>query len=790
MFLNYLKITIRNLQRNFTYSFINIFGLSIGLACSILILLWISDEYKFDRFHEKRDRLYKVMMNQTFSGKVSTQHALPLPLHEILKSESSGIKQTLLTNWGEGNLLSVNETRLNKVGLSATEEFFDMFSFPMLHGDPNTALGDPSSIVLTESTAQALFGKTDVVGQFVKIDEFKELKVSGVIKDIPEQSNFAFVNYVLPFSYYEATMDWVRNSRDRWDNNSFQMYVELQPESKADEVTASIRDLVKKNVADTLTNPQLLLHPITKWRLYSNFENGKAAGGMIYYVQLFGAIAIFVLIIACINFMNLATARSERRAREVGIRKSIGSRKKELVIQFLGESILITLLAFIIAIVLVELSLPAYNTLVNKKLIIDYYNPWLWASATALILITGTLAGSYPAFYLSSFQPVKVLKGKIQTGKNSGLPRKILVTLQFGFSIFLVIGTVVIYQQIMHTKDREIGYDRENLMMVWTNGDLERSYSTVKKELLNTGAVVSVTKSNSPITSIFSSNTVEWPGMEPGTRVVFTTIATEYDYVKTMGIKLIEGRDFSEEFSTDSSAVLINQSAVKVMGLTEPVGAKITMWEKEWTIVGVTEDVIMGSPYQPIDPMVVIFDPQWSSTVTIRLGKTDDLQASISKVEGVFKKLNPAFPFAYRFADVEFNKKFSTINLISNLAHVFASLALIITALGLFGLAAFTAEQRAKEVSIRKVMGASVSGLVLLISKDFTRLVIIAFVLASPIAWWFLSGFLERYPYRITIAWWILPASGLAALLVALLIVSSQAFRAASSNPVNSLRNE
>ena len=789
MLLNYLKIALRNLQRNITYSFINIFGLSIGIACSILIMLWIADEYQFDRFHERRENLYKVMMNQTFSGQRGSQTALPYPLKEALPEHSQKIKYSVMTNWGEGFLLTVGENKITKVGLAVSEDFLKMFTFPLIQGDANTALNDPNSIVLTENVATALFGDEDPLNKFVKLDNERELKVTGVMKNFPDQTSFSNYHYLIPFAYYESIMQWVRNSRDNWQNNSFQMYVELEPGSTQEEVTAAIRDIVKKKVQDTIPNPEVFLHPITDLRLYSKFENGKATGGMIEYVKLFGAIAIFVLLIACINFMNLATARSEKRAREVGIRKSIGSRKKELIFQFLGESILITTFAFLWAIVLVEVSVPLYNTLVSKKLFIDYSNPYLWAGAVILILITGTLAGSYPAFYLSSFQPVRVLKGKIQTGKYASLPRKILVTLQFGFSIFLIIGTIVIYQQIMHVKDREIGYDRENLMMVWTNNELESSYQTIKNELIATGAVKSVTKSNSPITSIFSNNVVEWPGMTPGTRVIFTTIATEYDYVQTMGMKLIAGRDFSSEFN-DSTSVIINQAAVDVMGLEDPIGSTINMWDDEWTIVGVTENVIMNSPYEPIAPMTVVFVPTWTSTITLRLEKTADLPAAISKVEDVFKRLNPTYPFAYRFADVEFEKKFSSINLISNLAKVFAVLALTITALGLFGLAAFTAEQRSKEVSIRKVLGATVTGLVLLISKDFSRLVIISFVLFAPLAWWFLSGFLEQYPYRITIAWWIFPLAGLAALIVALIIVSTQALRAATSNPVNSLRNE
>jgi len=789
MLLNYLKIALRNLQRNFTYSFINIFGLSIGIACSILIMLWIADEYQFDRFHEKRDNLYKVMMNQTFSGRIGSQIAMPYPLKDALPEYSSKIKHTVITNWGEGFLLTADENKITKVGLAVSEDFLKIFTFPLMQGDVNTALNEQNSIVLTESVAKALFGNEDPLSKLVKIDNNQELKVTGVMRDFPDQTTFSNYHYLIPFSFYESIQPWVRNSRERWDNNSFQLYVELERGSTQEEVTASIKDIVKKNSADTLTQPQVFLHPVSDLRLYSKFENGKATGGMIEYVRLFGAIAIFVLLIACINFMNLATARSEKRAREVGIRKSIGSRKKELVAQFLGESLLITTFAFFVAVVLVELSLPMYNTLVNKNLLIDYTNPYLWTGAVALILVTGTLAGSYPAFYLSSFQPVKVLKGKIQTGKHVSLPRKILVTLQFGCSIVLIIGTIVIYQQIMHVKDREIGFDRENLMMVWTNTELSDSYETIKNELIASGAVKHVTKSNSPVTSIFANNIVEWPGMEPGTRVVFSTIATEYDYVKTMGIKLLEGRDFSKEFN-DSTNVIINQAAVDVMGLTEPIGSKVNMWGGEFTIVGVTENVIMNSPYEPVAPMVVVFDPEWTSTITLRLEKTSDLSGAINKVEDVFKRLNPTYPFAYRFADAEFDKKFSSINLVGNLAKVFAALALIITALGLFGLAAFTAEQRSKEVSIRKVLGASVTGLVLMISKDFARLVIFSFVLFAPLAGWFLTGFLEEYPYRITIPWWIYPLAGFSALLVALLIVSTQALRAAVNNPVNSLRNE
>jgi len=787
MFHNYLKIALRNLTRNSVYSFINIVGLAVGIASSVFILLWVADEYSFDRFHKNYGSIYKLYQSQTWAQGISTNTSMPYRLKEVIKDKTSLIKHVVMTNWGEGNTLQVGDKRLNKLGLSASEDFFKIFSFSIVKGDENSALNDLNSIVITESTAKALFNDQDPINQLIKVDNGRELKVTGVIKDVPKQSFFRF-DYVLPFAYYEATQQWVRNSKDVWDNNSFQMYVQLQPDATEEAVNSSIKNIIRDNNPKAPT-AKLFLHPVSKWRLHSNFENGKNTGGLIEYVQLFTAIAIFVLIIACINFMNLATARSESRAREVGIRKSVGSRRKDLIFQFLGESVLITLIASALAMMLVELLLPSYNILVNKNIVINYSNPWLWAIALVWVLVIGIFSGSYPAFYLSAFQPVKVLKGKVNAGKGASTPRKVLVTLQFGFSIFLIIGTIVIYQQVMHVKNRDMGYDRENLIQIWTNNELEKNFQSVRTELVRTGVVKSVCKSNSPITSIFSNNEVQWAGMPAGQRAGFSTIATEYDYTETMGIKMLEGRDFSRSFN-DSLSVVINQAAVDFMGIKNPVGQKIKFNNQDLEIIGVISDVVMDSPYQPVEPMTLIFAPGWSSTITVRLNKTEDLKVSLDKVESVFKKLNPNYPFEYRFADKDFEWKFSDINLISRLATIFASLAILITCLGLFGLAAFTAEQRTKEVGIRKVMGASVGSLVLLISKDFSRLVIFGFLISAPIAWWFLNNFLERYPYRISIAWWMLPLAGLSALVLALIIVSTQALKAAVSSPANSLRSE
>ncbi len=788
MLLNYLKIATRSLLKNTVYTFINVVGLAIGIACSILIMLWVYDEYSYDRFHENYNELYQVYKNSKFSDGISTQKPLPYPLRDLLKPASSSIRYVVMTNWGEGNLLTVGEKRLNKFGMSVGEDFLKMFSFRLIKGDPATALKEPRSIVLTNSTAKALFGDQDPINQLVRLDDHDDLKVSGVTEDVPDQSTITF-DYLLPFDYFESTQEWVRNAKNSWDNNSFQMFVQLNQGADINEVNRAIKDLNRKHDKNEPT-AEIFLHPVKDWHLYSKFDNGKAVGGMITYVKSFTAIAFFVLLIACINFMNLATARSESRAREVGIRKSVGSRRKDLVFQFLGESLLITIIAFLGAILLVELSMPLYNTIVGKKLFLDYSSPSLWVSAVAVIVVTGVVAGSYPAFYLSSFQPAKVLKGKVQAGAGTTMPRKVMVTSQFGFSILLIIGTIGIYQQIQHARNREIGYTRENLMLIWTTSEIEKSFQTIKNELLRTDVVKSVCKSNSPITRIFSYNTLDWPGKPPESRVSFVTIATEYDYTETMGIRMKEGRDFSTAFKSDTTAMVLNQAAVEVMGLSNPIGSKLKMWDRDWNVIGVMENVVMGNPYEPVEPLVMVFRPDWSSTVSVRLNPTDDLKKSISRVEQIFKTYNPAYPFEYRFADSEFNQKFTGVNLVGKLTNLFATLAIIITCLGLFGLAAFTAEQRTKEIGIRKVLGASVMQLVLLMTKDFSRLVVVAFAIAAPLSWWGITTYLERFPYRTTIAWWVLPVTGLFALLIAVMIVASQAIKAARLNPTETLRSE
>lgn len=789
MFRNYFKIAFRNLLKNRGYSFINIGGLAVGLASAMLIFLWIADEYSYDKFQTNYHNTYQLYQSQEWNmGHIGTAEAMPYPMLETLPAKASMVKNICMTNWGEGNMLQVGETRINKMQLSVSQDFLKMFTFPLIKGDANHALDELTSIVITESTAKALFGDADPMGQFIRIDNDREQKVTGVVRDIPRQSKFRF-DFLLPFSYYEATQPWVRNSKGNWDNNSFQMYVQLQDGATEAETNAAIQNIIRENNPNAPT-AKLFLHPMSKWRLQANFEEGQNTGGLLDYVRLFTAIAVFVLVIACINFMNLATARSESRAKEVGIRKSIGSRRKELILQFLGESVMVTAFAFALAVTLVELLLPSYNLLVDKNISIDYTNGLIWLVAISLILVIGLFTGSYPAFYLSGFQPVKVLKGKIDAAKGGSTPRKVLVVLQFTTSIALIIGTVVIYQQIQHVKNRDMGYDRENLIQIWTNNELETNFQTIRNELVATGAVKSICKSNSPVTSIFSNQDVKWQGMPGDTRVAFSTIATEYDYTETMGVKMIMGRDFSRDFPSDSSGVVINQAALKMIGFEEPLGQKLEWGGDQFEIVGVMQDMVMADAMAVVQPLMMYLIPDWSSTITIRLNKTEDINAAIAQVESVFKKHNPNYPFEYKFTDEIFNRKFANINLISRLAGIFGGLAIAITCLGLLGLAAFTAEQRTKELGIRKVMGATVSSLVMLVSKDFTRLVLIAFLLAAPLAWWYLNEFLMRYEYRIEIGYWVFGIVGGFALLLTVLIVSTQALKAATANPTKSLRSE
>lgn len=787
MLRNYFIITLRSLQKNGIYTFINVSGLSIGLACSLLILLWVRHELSFDSFHSRGQQLHRVMINSLADNGIQTGIAVPIPLEDELRKDP-GIRHTALTNWGGTYLLTAGEKKLYRRGYYAGSDFLKMFSFQLLEGTAESALKDPSSIVLTRSTAKALFGDEEAMGKIIRVDNRTDLTVTGITEDVPDHSTLRF-DCLIPFSTYMVVEPWVKRASTQWGSFSFNMYVELHDYARPEEVHARIRDHVSKHDEGS-PDAEVFLHPLAQWRLYSDFENGKVAGGIIEYVHMFTMIAVFILVIACINFMNLATARSERRAREVGIRKTVGSNRKEIVLQFLAESVFVSIIAFLVALGITEIALPYYNSLVEKTLFIDYGNAAFWGWSLTIVFLTGLIAGSYPALYLSGFQPAAVLKGKMQSGKKGALPRKVLVTLQFVFSILLIVSTLVVYLQLNHLRNKPSGYDRENLVMVPATGDVPRHLETIKRALLDQGLAGNVTSSSSPITAIYSfMGGVEWPGKRPDQRASIATVATSFDYAKTMGIDFVEGRDFSQDLN-DSSSVIINETFVAYTGLKNPLGEKIRWNDADYQIIGIFRDVVMSTPNAACDPTMFILDPSWISEVSIRLPANKSPHAVLTGIESVFKEYNPAYPFAYRFANDEFDKKFTDIQRIGRLSNLFALLAIMISCLGLFGLSAFTAEQRTKEFGIRKVMGATAAHVVSLISREFSKLILIAFIIAAPLGWWAMDEWLQKYEYRIDIQWWMIAVAGGLTLFLGLATVSFQAVKAAVTNPARALRNE
>jgi ABC-type antimicrobial peptide transport system permease subunit len=794
MIKNYFKIAWRNLVKNKVYSFINIAGLAAGMAVAMIIGLWIYDEVSTNKHFKNYNSLYQVMMHQTFDGHRGSQQALPYPIGEELKTKYPDLKAVAMCDWGQKHSLMYGEKKISKFGHYLGEEGVDMFSLKILNGDKQP-LHEPYSIVLTDETANVLFGPENPIGKMVKLDNSTNLKVTAVVPKQPKNSSLTF-DYLIPFQLQEKLYDYIKlYHKTNWGNNSWQVYVQLNNTANEKSVNAKIKDVVISHFTDENTlksiKPEVFVHPMSKWRLYGDFENGKNTGGFIKYVRMFGILGLIVLLIACINFMNLSTARSEKRAKEVGVRKAVGSGRKELIRQFLSESMLISALAFLFALALVALALPVFNKLTEKDMSLQIANPLFWGIMIVFTILTGLLAGSYPAFYLSSFNPVRVLKGNLKAGKSSSLPRKILVVAQFASSVVLMIGTVVIYRQIQYGKNQPIGFNNKSLISVNWSDDIAKSFETFRQELLSTGAVVSVCKSNSPPSEIYSNNNGwEWKNSQPIEKtVIFSTIATEYDYTNTMGIKMIDGRDFSRDFA-DSNSVIINQAALKRMGLKNPVGELLKWNGRPMTVVGVIPDIQMESPYRPISPLTIIYNKGWVGYVNVRMNPNMAASKVLSTIKPVFDKFNPAFPFEYQFADEEYAKKFNYEELVGNLAAIIAVLAVFISCLGLFGLASFTAEQRVKEIGVRKVLGASVFNLWQLLSKDFVILVLIACAIAIPVAYYSMNEWLKSYENKISIGAGVFVLAVASAVVITLITVSFQAIKAAMANPVKSLRTE
>jgi len=794
MLKNYLKIAWRNLLRNKFSSLINIGGLSVGMAVAMLIGLWIWDELSFNKNFKNYDTIAQVMQNNTMNGEVGTGNDVPWPMgEELRKIYGSNFKNVTMATYNGGHILSYGDKLLTISGTYFEPQALEMLSIHLLKGT-KTALNDPSSILLSASTAKAYFRNADPLDKMMKMDNNTTVKVTGVYADMPNNSSFAGVNFIAPWELF-SNIAQLKKQADTWRCNCFFTYVQVADHADVNAISAKIRNIKhdKVNKVELKQNNQVFLDPMKNWHLYSEFKNGVIVGGRIQYVWLFGIIGVFVLLLACINFMNLSTARSERRAREVGIRKAIGSVRGQLIWQFMSESLLIAICSFVVAIVLAQLALPLFNDISGKTMFIRFSNPLFWLTGIGFSVATGLIAGSYPALYLSSFKPVKVLNGTFKAGPIAAIPRKVLVVLQFTVSVVLIIGTVVVFRQVQFAKNRPMGYSRNGVIAVpMITADIHKKFDVVKAELVNSGAITEMAETGSPTTGVYSTNSgFDWKGKDPAQAVEFPNIDVTYDYGKTVGWQFKEGRDFSKTFMSDSNAFVVNETAAKFMGLKEPVGETLKWDGVPYKIIGVIKDMVMESPYAPVRPTLFhILRGNGGDFVILKINPKASPHEAIDKIQKTFKTYNPAQPFDYQFADDAYAKKFGNEERIGTLASVFAGLAIFISCLGLFGMASFMAEQRIKEIGIRKVLGASVLNLWGLLSKDFIGLVTISLILAMPMAYYFMHNWLQGYNYHTNISWWIFAVTGFCALALTIMTVSYQCIKVALTNPVKSLRSE
>jgi putative ABC transport system permease protein len=787
MIKNYLKIAWRNLKRNKGYALLNMAGLAMGMASALLILLWVNDELAYDKFHANYDRLYQFYENQTYDGKTFTFAAMPGPFAPAAKQEIPEIEYITRTDWGTRHLFSFGDKNIYEWGLFADPDFLKMFSFKVLKGDTSKFLKDPTSLVITDKMAERFFGKDDPIGKTLKVNSDRLFTVVGVVQQPPVNSTIEF-SWLASFKIYEGRNQWLRN----WGNNGIQTYAQLHENADPVAVNRKLKDFISNKDSSTIAKP--FLFGMKDWRLRSEFEDGKqTGGGRIEHVRLFSVIALLIIIIACINFMNLATARSEQRAREVGVRKVMGADRFSLVRQFFGESMVMSFAAVILAGFIVWLALPGFNKLVEKTIEFDFSNPVIWAGLPGIAILCGVLAGSYPSLYLSSFNPITVFRGmRAPRGSAVSVIRKGLVVVQFVISIGFIISTVVIYNQIKHVMNRQLGYSKDNVMIIPLRGGMNEHFTAIRNDLLATGVVDNAAKSNSRVISLNSSSgDFRWNGKDPSKQLLITLEWVSPEYISTMRMQLAAGRDFYPDATRDSSNVIINETLARIIGKPNVVGEKLYRESgEELTVVGVVKDFVYGNLYKEPEPLVLFCQPSAVNSLLVRLKDGQDVPKSTAAVESVIKKHAPAYPFEFRFMDEDFNNRFKTEMLTRELSKWFAILTIIISCLGLFGLAAYTAERRTREIGIRKVLGASVTNMVVLLSKDFLQLVALASILAFPLSYWLMHNWLDDYAYRINIEWWVFVLAGGLAMLIALLTVSFQAIKAALMNPVKSLRTE
>jgi len=790
MFKLNLKISLRNLWKNKTSSFINVIGLAIGLAACLMLLLYVTYEWNFDKQAKNSAQVYTTMTNiegdnqkisGTFEGSVTA-------FGPAIKAALPEVMYTARMDYGKENLIANGTNAFKRKSKFAEPDILKMYDYKFTRGDAKTALNSPNSIVLTESTAKLLFGNTDVLNKVVRFKDKYDLNITAVISDQAENSSNKF-DYLMPWSFYESIDESAKSVN--WNNYSYITLVMLKENADLTAVNKKIMGVIKANTRDDFQTQALF--PLSKLHLYGKFEEGKSIGGAIEQIYLFVGLAFGILLIACINFMNMATAKSEKRAKEVGIKKTIGANRTSLIIQFLTESMVLTFIAVVIAIALLEISLPAFNHLLNINLSISYFNVASWIGILAIVFATGLIAGSYPAFYLSSFNPVQTLKRKIGSkGGWSVSLRQVLVVGQFCFAIILIISTLVIYRQIQYIKNRPVGFDINALVEIPQDGELKGKYELLKSELLKSGAVSAMFQSSVSL-SHHGSNfmDVAWEGMtKPANTVLFNQVATTYDFIKTNGIKLTGGRDFSKQFASDSVGVLISASAVKVFGYKNPVGRTVSAFGDKYHIIGVFDDYVWDSPYKSNNPMVVFFDPRRTGYITMRLNETNSLQSNIETINKITKGINPAFPVEINFLNTLYLEKYKSEKTLGVLSNLFGGLAIFVSCLGLFGLVAYSAEQRTKEFGVRKVLGASVTNLMQLLSLSFLKMIAVAIVIAIPVSYYAMGKWLIKFEFHTDISWWIMPLAAMGTLLMALITVSFQAYKTAKANPVDALKYE
>jgi putative ABC transport system permease protein len=797
MLKNYLIVAFRNLRRDKVHSFINITGLSIGMAVVALISLWIYDECTYDRYNPRYDHIARLMQHETANGETGTTPSLPYPLVNELRTTYGGaFKQVVASWWTRDHVVAFGDKKVTQRGTFMESGAPDLLALHLLSGDPK-ALDDRSSILLSASAARALFGDQDAIGQTLHIDGQLTVAVKGVYADIPANSAFKGIQFISPLDLLMHSDASMKEVQANWGWDLVQIYVELNDNVDVAALSARLKHSTLIHMRDNPLaagyKPEVFLQPMSRWHLFSEFNGNVNTGGDIQYVWLFGTIGFFVLLLACINFMNLSTARSERRAREVGIRKAIGSLRSQLIVQFYSESMVVAFIAFLLALGLAAVALPWFNVLAGKHIVIDWFSPALWLTGLGCSLVTGLLAGSYPALYLSSFRPVAVLKGSIRASRWAAVPRRALVILQFSVSMLLIISTVVVFRQIKFAQSRGTGYDRERLLTLpITVPEFSGRADLLRRELLQTGVVSEAAMASSPMTQVWDSFTgFSWPGKDPALQDDIATISVSYEYGSTIGWRVLEGRDFSRRFATDSNAMVINEATVAYMGLTHPLGTTVKWDDKNYTVIGVVKNLIQESAYGRTRQTVYLLDHDFNHHWWLMKTKAGVAMANaLPATKQAFSRVLPSAAFDYRFVDEDYARKFATEQRVGTLAAFFAGFALFISALGIFGMASFVAEQRTREIGVRRVLGATVLSIWRLLTREFVVLVGLSLAIAGPLAWFGMHRWLHGYEYHTGIAWWIFVVTGVGALSLTLLTVSWTAIRAALTNPVKALRSE